>query len=55
MEEITKNISYILQFNDSTRFMPSALPNLVNNFSGAIRRIKRKLYNYEKKYEKCGI
>ena len=32
-EEITKNISSILQFTDSTRFMASLLSNLVNNLS----------------------
>ena len=32
-EEVTKNISYILQFTDSTRFMASLLSNLVNNLS----------------------
>ena len=32
-EEITKNISYILQFIDSARFMASSLSYLVNNIS----------------------
>ena len=32
-EEITKNISYILQFIDSARFMASSLSNLVNDLS----------------------
>ena len=32
-QEITKNISYILQIIDSTRFMASSLSNLVNNLS----------------------
>ena len=32
-EEITKNISCILQFIDCTRFIASSLSNLVNNFS----------------------
>ena len=39
-EEVTKNISYILQFIDSTRFMASSLSNLVNNFSEGIHKIK---------------
>ena len=30
-EDITKNIPYILQFIDSTRFMVSVLPSLVKN------------------------
>ena len=32
-KEITKNISYILQFLDSASFMASSVPNLVNNHS----------------------
>ena len=32
-EEITENISYILQFIDSARFIPRSLSNLVNNLS----------------------
>ena len=39
-EEITKNISYILQFIDSARFMASSLSNLVNNLFEGIHRIK---------------
>ena len=39
-EEITKNISYILQFIDSARFMASSLSNLVNNLSKGLHRIK---------------
>ena len=39
MEEITKNISYILQFIDSARFMASSLSSLVNNPSEVIHRI----------------
>ena len=31
-KKITKNISYILQFTDSARFMATSLSNLVNNF-----------------------
>ena len=42
-DEITRNISYILQFIDSGRFMASSLSNLVNNLSGRLRRIKCKL------------
>ena len=41
-EEITKNISYILQFIDSARFMASSLSNLANNLSEEIHRIKCK-------------
>ena len=32
-EEVTKHISYILQFIDNARFMTSSLSNLVNNNS----------------------
>ena len=49
-EEITKNISYILQFIDSTRFMPKSLSNLVNNLSVGIHRIKC-IYGHDDK--KC--
>ena len=54
-EEITKNMSYILQFIDSTRFMANSLSNLVNNFSGRIYEIKCKYGLDEKKYEASGI
>ena len=49
-EEITKYISYILQFIDSTRFMTSLLSNLVNNLSEGILRIK---CTYEHDAENC--
>ena len=39
-EEVTKNISYILQFIDSASFMASSLSNLVNNLFEGIHRIK---------------
>ena len=39
---LQKKISCILQFINSTRFMPSSLSNLVNNLSEAIHRIKSK-------------
>ena len=48
-EEITKNISYILQFIDSARFMTSLLSSLVNNLSGGIHRIKCKYGHDDKK------
>ena len=54
-EEITKNISYILQFFDSARFMASSLSNLVNNLSEEIRRIKCKFGHDDKKCETCAI
>ena len=48
-EKITKNISYILQFIDSARFMVSPLSNLVNNLSEGIYRIKGKYWHDDKK------
>ena len=54
-EEITKNISYILQFTDSTIFMASSLSNLVNNLSEGIHRIKCKFRHDHKKCETCRI
>ena len=41
-EEITKNISYMLEFIDNARFMASLLTNLVNNLSEGIHRIECK-------------
>ena len=54
-EEITKNISYILQFNDSARFMACALSYLVNDLSKGIHRIKRKFEHDDKKCYTSGI
>ena len=39
-EEITKNISYILQFIESALFIASSLSNLVNNLFEGVHRIK---------------
>ena len=50
-----KNISYILQFLDSARYMTSSLSNLVNNISEGIHRTKYELGHDDKKYETCGI
>ena len=54
-KKITKNISYILQFIDSARFMASSLSNLVSNLSEKIHRIKCKFGHNDKKSETCGI
>ena len=54
-EEITKNVSYILQFIHSTRFMASSLSNLFNNLSQGIHRITCKFGHDDKKCEACGI
>ena len=53
-EKITKNLSYILQFIDSARFMASSLSNLVNNLSEGLHRIKC-ISEHDKKCETCGI
>ena len=54
-EEITKNISYILQFIASTRFTARSLSSLVNNLSEGIYRIKCKFEHYDNKCETCRI
>ena len=54
-EEVTKNISYILQLIDSTRFMTSSLTNHVNNLSDGIHRIKCKFGHDDKKCKTCRI
>ena len=41
-EVITENISYILQFIASARFIASSLSNLVHNLSEGIHKIKCK-------------
>ena len=50
-EKIAKNISYILKFIDSARFMASSLSNLVNNLSERLNRIKCNLRQYDRKCE----
>ena len=47
-EEITKGISYILQFIDSARFMVSSLSNIVNNLSKGIHKAKCKFAHDDK-------
>ena len=37
--KLQKNISYILKFIDSARFMTSSLSNIVNTFSEEIHKI----------------
>ena len=53
-EEITKSISYILQFIDSARFMATSLSNLVNNLPEGIHKFKCK-YKHINKNVKLGI
>ena len=50
-EKIAKNISYILKFIDSARFMASSLSNLVNSLSERLNRIKCNLRQYDRKCE----
>ena len=50
-EEVTKNLSYILQFIKSARFMVSSLSNVVNNLSEGNHKIKCKYRNNNKKSE----
>ena len=54
-EDITKNISYILQFIDSGRFIASSLSTLVNNLSEGIPKIKCKYVYDDKKCKPCRI
>ena len=53
--EVAKNISYMLQFIDSSRFMVSSLSNLVSNLSEGILRIKYKYEYDDKKRGNCRI
>ena len=53
-EDITKSISYILQFIDSARFMASS-SILVNNLSEGLPRIKCKSEHEDKRCETYGI
>ena len=54
-EEITKNMSYILEFINSARFLARSLSNLVNNLSEGIHKIKCKFGHDDKKCETCRI
>ena len=50
-----KNISYVLQFIASARFMASSFSSLSNNLSKGIHRIKCNFGHNDKKCETCGI
>ena len=54
-EEIKKDISYILQFINSAKFMTTSLSNFVNNLSEGIHRIKCKFGHDDKGCETYGI
>ena len=47
-EEVTRNISYKLQFINSARVMTSLLSNLVNNLSEGINKVKCKFGHDDK-------
>ena len=49
-EEISKAISYKLQFIDSARFMATSLSNFVNNLAERIHTIKCK-YGHNRKMQ----
>ena len=53
-EEITKNISYKIEF-DSARFMASSLSNFANNLTEGIHTIKCKYEHDNGQCEICGI
>ena len=48
-KEISKTISYKLQFIDSARFKASLLPNLVDNLAEGIHKVKWKNEHNSKK------
>ena len=48
-KEITKTISYKLQFIDGARFLARSLSNLFDNLGERIHKIKRKHRYYNKK------
>ena len=54
-KEITRKITYRLQFIDSARFISSSLSNLVNNLIEEIHKKKCKYRHDNKKYETCGV
>ena len=53
-KEISKNISYIIQFVGSARFIASLLSNLVTKLFEELHRIRCKLEHDNKKWEACG-
>ena len=54
-ENFTKDISFILQIIDGTRFMASSLSNIFNNLSEGIRRTKCKYGHGDTKCKTCGL
>ena len=54
-EEIIKNISYILHFFDSARFIAGSLSNFFKNLSEGNHKIECKYRHNGKKCETCRI
>ena len=54
-ENFTKDISFMLQFIDGTRFMASSLSNIFNNLSEGIRRTKCKYGHDDTKCKSYGL
>ena len=54
-KNITKNMSFRLQFIDSPKIMASSLLDLFNNLSDRIYKIQCKYRYNDKKCETCGI
>ena len=54
-KEITKTISYRLQFTDCASFMASSLSNLADNLAEGIHEIRFKYGYDDEKCESCGI
>ena len=54
-KEITKTISYRLQFIDSVTFIASSLSNFLNNLAEGIHKIKCKYGHNDKECETCVI
>ena len=53
-KKLQKNISYILQFIDSTKFITSSLLNLFKNLSEGIHKTKGNYGRNDGKWKICG-
>ena len=54
-KKLQKNITCILQFTESARFMASSLSNLINNLFEGIHKINCKFGRKDNKCETCRI
>ena len=54
-KKLQKNITCILQFTESARFMASSLSNLINNLFEGIHKINCKFGHKDNKCEICRI